>query len=148
MITPHRVTILSLHGCGPDHSFTIRHCNKHAWCMLLLNSHFILSVVSAAVLSTLSRFASGGPLLAKRAIHGSHTWSGGTIYGNIICCRWSGGPVVAGDQLRCDKTTMQQQTINTTKTKNNAKPTGYKFVYKVFGKIDRKSVVLYKSKCK
>ena len=30
------------------------------------------------------------------------SWSGGTIYGNIICRRWSGGPVVAGDQLRRD----------------------------------------------
>ena len=43
--------------------------------------------IPAAVLSTLSRFASGGPLAAKRTIHGSHTWSEGTSYG--------GGPTAA-----------------------------------------------------
>ena len=32
--------------------------------------------IPAMVLSTLSRFASGGPVVAKRTIHGSHTWSG------------------------------------------------------------------------
>ena len=31
----------------------------------------------AVVLSNLNWFASGGPLAAKRTIHGSHTWSGG-----------------------------------------------------------------------
>ena len=46
--------------------------------------------IPAAVLSTLSRLASGEPLPAKWTIHGRHTWSGGTIYGNTICRRWSG----------------------------------------------------------
>ena len=79
----------------------IYHSPLQKMCMALfrLNSHFVLSVW---FLSTLNRFASGGPLAAKRTIHGSHTWSGGTIYGKIICRRWSGGPVVAGDQLRRD----------------------------------------------
>ena len=47
--------------------------------------------IPPTVLSTLSQLASGGPLAAKRTIHGSHTWSGGTIYSNIICRRWFGG---------------------------------------------------------
>ena len=35
-------------------------------------------------------FMGAGPLAAKRTIYGSHSWSGGTIYGNKICHRWSG----------------------------------------------------------
>ena len=108
-----------MHGNLDDNTALSRY-TQHAWSwprslihysplqqtciVLLLNSHFVLSIVTAAVLSTLSRFASGGPLAAKRTVHGSHTWSGGTIYGNITCRRWSGGPVVAGDQLRRDST--------------------------------------------
>jgi len=38
----------------------------------------------------------GGPLAAKRTIYGSHTWSGGTIYGSKICRRWSGGTTYGG----------------------------------------------------
>ena len=41
----------------------------------------------------------GGPLAAKRTIHGSHSWSGGTIYGNKICHRWSGGTSCGGGPL-------------------------------------------------
>ena len=41
--------------------------------------------IPAMVLSTLSRFASGGPAAAKQ-----------TIYGNIICRRWSGGTSCGG----------------------------------------------------
>ena len=70
----------------------IHHSPLQKTCMvLLLNSHFVLSVW---FLSTLNRLASGGPLMAKRTIYGSHTCSGGTIYGNIICRSWS-----EGDQL-------------------------------------------------
>ena len=79
MTTPH--SLATQPGCGPDHLFTIRHYNKRAYMTLLLNSHFVLACsIPVAILFTLSRLASGGPLVAKQTIHGSYTWSGGTCH--------------------------------------------------------------------
>ena len=46
----------------------------------------------------------GGPLVARRIICGSHTWSGGTIHGNKNCHKWSRGTSCGGDHLRRDST--------------------------------------------
>ena len=75
-----------------DHSFATHYYNKYPCMVLLLNG------VASHDLSSL--FSAGGPLAAKRTIHGNHSWSGGTIYSNTICHWWSRGPVVAGDHLR------------------------------------------------
>ena len=70
-----------------SHSFQTRYCNKCPcmvkWCC---QPRFI---------STMSWFPVGGPLEAKRTIHGSHNWSRGTmhLYSNTICHRWSRGPL-------------------------------------------------------
>ena len=55
-------------------------------------------------ISTMSWFSAGVPLVAKRTIHGSHSWSGGTMYSNTICLRWSGGTSCGGGPLRHDST--------------------------------------------
>ena len=60
--------------------------------------------IPVTVLSTLSQFASGGPLAAKRTIHGSHTWSGGPSTATQFAADGPGGPVMAGDQLWHDST--------------------------------------------
>ena len=46
----------------------------------------------------------GGPLAAKRTIHGSHSWSGGPSMATKFAIDDPGGPVVAGDHLRRDRT--------------------------------------------
>ena len=61
--------------------------------------------ILAMVLSSLNWLASG------QIIHASHKLVQGTIYGNIICCRWSGRPVVAGDQLWHDRSTWRHGVI-------------------------------------
>ena len=59
----------------------------------------------------------GGPLAAKGTIHGSHRWSGRTIYGRSVAMDGPAGPsmattfaidgpagpVVAGDRLQRDR---------------------------------------------
>ena len=52
----------------------------------------------------------------------------GTIYGNIICRRWSGGPVVVGDQLRRDRSTI---------SRNGLDRTGLNQIHKLFYGTDR-----------
>ena len=98
MKTPHSVATQP--GCGPDHSFTIRHCSKCAW--HFINSHFVLLVFQPWFYPPWAGLLVGGPLAAKRTIHGSHTWSGETIYGNIICHRWSGDQLWRG--INCSVT--------------------------------------------
>ena len=34
-------------------------------------------------------------------IYGSRTWSGGTIHSNLICHRWSRGPILGGPSVAC-----------------------------------------------
>ena len=100
--TPHSVATQP--GCGPDHSFTIRHSATN---------------VHGTFTSICQYFSRGFIHLEPACKWGTtcgkadHPWqpylSGGTIYGNIICRRWSrgtscgGGPVVAGDQLWRDR---------------------------------------------
>ena len=78
--------------------------NAHAWCCyyMVLPATIYLSPPWAGFLPG-DHLRKSGPLAAKRTIHGSHSWSGGTIYSNTICRRWPGGPVVAGDHLRCGR---------------------------------------------
>ena len=110
-------------SCGPDHDSRMSKKKKWSWqrdyrFAIATNMHGVifLNIFIVTSNSPVSIYRSicscshcfpacyRGPLAAKRTIHGSHTWSGGTIYGNITCRRWSGGPVVAGDQLRRDRT--------------------------------------------
>ena len=62
---------ITLSHC-PDHSFTTRYCNKRPCMVLLLNG----VAMQPRFISTMSWFSPGGPLAAKRTIHGSHSWSG------------------------------------------------------------------------
>ena len=77
---------ITLSRC-PVHSFATCYCNKRPCMVLLLNG----ACSQPWFISTMSRFSAGGPLAAKQTIHGSHSWSRGTINSNTICHRWSRG---------------------------------------------------------
>ena len=106
-------------SCGPDHDSRMSKKKKallaarldsllqqtcmHGVISKYFYSHFEFTCQYIQVYLQLQplffRLATGGPLAAKWTIHGSHTWSG--------------GPVVAGNQLRRDKSKKCQSQTQT-----------------------------------
>ena len=75
-------------------NITLSHCPDKLICYPLLQQMPMHGVVikwccQAWFISTMSWFSPGGPLAAKQTIHGSYSWSG--------------GPVVVGDHLQCNR---------------------------------------------
>ena len=110
-------------SCGPDHDSRMSKKKKvvlaarldsllQQTCMALFLNIFIYIVTLNSPVSIYRSICScshcfSDLLQGTTCGKADHPWQPylvrGTIYGNIICRRWSGGPVVAGDQLRRER---------------------------------------------